>query len=68
MLNIVIPMAGQGSRFAKAGFKEPKPFIKIHDVPMIKLVIDNLRPNQPHRFIFVCQKAHIELYGLHKTK
>ena len=26
-VNIVIPMAGAGSRFAKAGYKDPKPFI-----------------------------------------
>ncbi|EFP1838508.1 lipopolysaccharide biosynthesis protein, partial [Campylobacter jejuni] len=26
-MNIVIPMAGLGSRFAKAGFDKPKPFM-----------------------------------------
>ena len=43
MINIVIPMAGAGSRFANAGFKDPKPLIKINDIPMIKIVIDNLK-------------------------
>lgn len=64
MLNIVIPMAGAGSRFAKAGYVDPKPLIKIHNEPMIKLVIDNLRPNQPHRFIFICQAVHVKEYNL----
>lgn len=64
MLNIVIPMAGAGSRFAKAGYTDPKPLIMVHDTPMIKLVINNLRPSQPHRFIFICQKSHVEKYGL----
>lgn len=64
MLNIVIPMAGAGSRFAKNGYKDPKPLIPVHGVPMIKLVIDNLRPSVPHRFIFVCQNVHIAAYGL----
>lgn len=64
MLNIVIPMAGAGSRFADAGYKDPKPLILINKTPMIKVVIDNLKPNQPHQFIFICQKKHIELYGL----
>jgi dTDP-glucose pyrophosphorylase len=64
MLNIVIPMAGAGSRFAKSGYKDPKPLIPVHGVPMIKLVIDNLRPSQPHRFIFICQNTHIFEYGL----
>lgn len=64
MLNIVIPMAGAGSRFANAGYTDPKPLIPVEGVPMIRLVIENLRPAQPHRFIFLCQKAHIDAYGL----
>lgn len=64
MLNIVIPMAGRGSRFADAGFVQPKPFIQIEGVPMIELVIRNLRPSQPHRFIFICQLTHMEHYDV----
>lgn len=64
MLQIVIPMAGLGSRFVKQGYLLPKPLIPVHGVPMIKVVIDNLRPKVPHRFIFVCQKEHIIEYGL----
>lgn len=64
MLNIVVPMAGAGSRFAKAGYIDPKPLIPVHGAPMIKVVIDNLRPVKPHRFIFVCQRAHVADYGL----
>lgn len=64
MLNIVIPMAGAGTRFAKEGFKNPKPLILVHGIPMIKVVIDNLKPNQKHRFIFICQRAHVREYGL----
>lgn len=66
MLNIVIPMAGAGSRFATAGYKDPKPLIKINNEPMIRLVIGNLRPSSSHRFIFICQQAHIEKYELDK--
>jgi dTDP-glucose pyrophosphorylase len=64
MINIVVPMAGHGSRFANAGYTDPKPLIPIGGRPMIEVVIDNLRPSQPHRFIFVCQQAHLEQYGL----
>jgi NDP-sugar pyrophosphorylase family protein len=64
MLNIVIPMAGHGSRFAKAGYTLPKPLIPVNGVPMIKVVIDNLTPKQPHRFIFICQAAHLAQFGL----
>ena len=64
MLNIVLPMAGRGSRFAEAGYTTPKPLIEIHGVPMIKVVVDNLTPKCEHRFIFVCQQEHIEKYNL----
>lgn len=64
MLNIVIPMAGRGSRFADAGYKAPKPLIDVHGKPMIQVVVENLRPNIPHRFIFICQNQHIEEYEL----
>ena len=53
MLNIVVPMAGAGSRFALQGFKDPKPLIPVSGKPMIQWVIDNLTPTEPHRFIFV---------------
>lgn len=64
MLNIVIPMAGRGSRFADAGYSDPKPLIPVHGVPMIRLVIGNVRPSTPHRFVFICQRAHVGAYGL----
>jgi NDP-sugar pyrophosphorylase family protein len=63
-LTIVVPMAGRGSRFAEAGFEKPKPMIEINGVPMIRLVIENLRPSRPHRFVFICQRAHMESFGL----
>ena len=40
MINIVIPMAGAGSRFAKAGYDKPKPFIDVLGKPMICHVLD----------------------------
>jgi dTDP-glucose pyrophosphorylase len=57
-------MAGAGSRFGKSGYIDPKPLIKIHGIEMIRLVIENLRPSQPHKFIFICQKDHIEHFQL----
>lgn len=64
MLTIVVPMAGAGSRFAREGFADPKPLIPVNGVPMIKVVIDNLTPAQPHRFVFVVQAKHVEAYRL----
>lgn len=64
MLNIVIPMAGRGSRFAEAGYKDPKPLISVHGKPMIQVVVENLTPKCEHRFIFICQNQHNKDYGL----
>jgi dTDP-glucose pyrophosphorylase len=64
MLNIVIPMAGSGSRFAVAGYPQPKPLIPVHGVPMIQVVINNLRPSCAHRFVFICQRSHVAEHGL----
>ncbi|MEW4451916.1 glycosyltransferase family 2 protein [Bremerella sp. JC817] len=55
-------MAGRGSRFAKEGFKLPKPLIDVRGVPMIQLAMSNLRPNRPHRFVFLCLQDHLEQY------
>ena len=66
MLNIVIPMAGLGSRFSKAGYTIPKPLIPVNGVPMIQVVIKNLTPLQEHRFIFIVQQEQIDKYSLDK--
>lgn len=64
MINIVIPMAGKGSRFSNAGYILPKPLIQVHNKPMIEYVINNIKPNEEHRFIFICLEEHIEKYNL----
>jgi NDP-sugar pyrophosphorylase family protein len=63
MLNIVMPMAGRGKRFADAGFATPKPLIPIHGRPMTEVVMANLRPSRPHRFIFLILREHAESFG-----
>ncbi len=44
-VNVIIPAAGEGSRFAKAGWKKPKPFIDVDGSPMLDHVIDNVVPS-----------------------
>jgi HAD superfamily hydrolase (TIGR01509 family) len=46
-LRIVIPMAGEGSRFRQAGYTISKPLIPIQDKPMIMWVLDNLISKNP---------------------
>jgi len=67
MLNIVLPIAGRGSRFADAGYELPKPLIPVHGVPMIEAVVRNVRPAVAHRFIFVALADHLRHLGMRET-
>ena len=61
-LNVLIPMAGAGSRFEAAGYTFPKPLIDINNKPMIQVVVDNL--NIDANYIYIVQKSHREKYNL----
>lgn len=61
-MNILIPMAGKGSRFAQAGYTFPKPLIEINNKPMIQLVVENL--NIQGQYIFIVLKEEYEKYNL----
>ena len=61
-LNVVIPMAGAGSRFADVGYTFPKPLIEVKGKPMIQVVVESL--NIEANFIYIVQKSHREKYNL----
>jgi beta-phosphoglucomutase-like phosphatase (HAD superfamily)/dTDP-glucose pyrophosphorylase len=60
--NILIPMAGSGSRFFNAGYKDPKPLIDVDGKPMIQRVVENI--GIPGKYIFIVQAEHYEKYSL----
>lgn len=57
-MNIIVPMAGAGSRFATAGFTRPKPFIDVAGQPMIERVLRNLTISGA-RFILLIRHEHV---------
>jgi len=61
-LNVLIPMAGLGSRFVSAGYSLPKPLIDVKGKPMIQLVVENL--NIKANYIFIIQREHYEKFNL----
>lgn len=61
-LNVLIPMAGAGSRFAAAGYTFPKPLIDVNGKPMIQVVVENLGLDANYHF--VVQKEHREKFNL----
>lgn len=65
-MKILIPMAGEGSRFAKEGYTFPKPLIDVSGKPMIQVVTENL--DFDATYIFLVRKQHLEKYsGLRTT-
>jgi HAD superfamily hydrolase (TIGR01509 family) len=61
-LNVLVPMAGAGSRFAQQGYTFPKPLIEVNGKPMIQVVVENL--NIEAHYIFIVQQDHYEKYNL----
>ena len=62
-IQVVVPMAGEGSRFRVAGYTVPKPFIPVFEKPMIQWVIDNVKSDSfDIEFLLLCRKSHIQAY------
>jgi len=60
-INVVIPMAGLGSRFLKAGYDVPKPFLDLAGEPMIQRVVENLDIPGAN-YIMVVRREHMGKY------
>jgi HAD superfamily hydrolase (TIGR01509 family) len=61
-LQIVIPMAGAGNSFKKAGYKFPKFLIDVAGKPMIQWVTENI--NAEAKFIFILNEADYKKYNV----
>jgi len=57
-VKILIPMAGHGDRFKKAGYEDPKPLIKVNKKRIIEYVVEMFSPDD--EFVFICDVDHIE--------
>lgn len=60
-VNVIIPAAGEGSRFAKAGWKKPKPFIDVGGQLMLEHVINNVTPTEASVTILLRQE-HLDAH------
>lgn len=58
----LIPLAGRGSRFANAGYLDPKPLIEVSGKPMIIQASESLPKSEHH--IFVTLQEHLDNYPL----
>jgi|TARA_R100000479_G_scaffold117786_2_gene60127 dTDP-glucose pyrophosphorylase len=63
MTTVLIPMAGAGSRFEKAGYTFPKPLIEVNGKPMIQTVVENLNLKD-EKHVYIVQKEHYDRFAL----
>lgn len=61
-ITTVLPLAGEGSRFSKNGYKDPKPLIDVNGLPMVVQAIKCLPQSDSN--IFICREKHLEGYPL----
>ncbi len=66
-MNIVIPMAGRGSRLAEDPTGRPKPLIEVHGRPLWSWAVNCLPLNSAQRIIFVCLGSHIDNFGVDRA-
>lgn len=64
-LHIVMPMAGEGSRFANAGWTTPKPLIELNGQPLFKRAISSVvAEGIEMKYSFIVRQEHIDKYGI----
>ena len=51
MINIVVPLAGEGTRFSSTGIKTPKPLIVVNGKTMIEHSVETLGIKGQYIFI-----------------
>ena len=60
-----MPMAGEGSRFANAGWTTPKPLIELKGMPLFKRAISSVSDDDiKMKYSFIVRQEHIEKYGI----
>ena len=66
-LHIVMPMAGEGSRFLKEGWTTPKPLIELNGQPLFKHAISSVTDKDIQmKYSFIVRQEHIDKYQIEK--
>lgn len=64
-LHIIMPMAGEGSRFLKEGWTTPKPLIMLNGEPLFKHAISSVHIDDvPMKYSFIVRQEHIDKYQI----
>lgn len=64
-LHVVMPMAGEGSRFREAGWETPKPLIELNGKPLFVRAIESVKiEGVPMKYSLIVRREHIDEYGI----
>lgn len=64
-LHIIMPMAGEGSRFKKEGWTTPKPLIMLNGMPLFKHAISSVHDEDIElKYSFIVRQEHIDDYHI----
>ena len=64
-LHIIMPMAGEGSRFAQAGWTTPKPLIELWGMPLFQRAISSVAiEGIDMKYSFIVRQEHIDKQGI----
>jgi dTDP-glucose pyrophosphorylase len=64
-LHIIMPMAGEGSRFLKEGYTTPKPLIMVDNKPLFMHAVDSIKlDNTTIKYSFIVRQEHIDKYNI----
>ncbi|MCW8965851.1 MAG: glycosyltransferase family 2 protein [Candidatus Pacearchaeota archaeon] len=71
-MNILVPMAGRGSRFLKEShnnpeYAKPKPTINVKGHPMVRWALASLPLTEKDQLIFLVLKEHVENFRIDET-
>ena len=64
-LHIIMPMAGEGSRFQKEGWTTPKPLIELKSTPLFIRAINSVSIDGAYmKYSFIVRQEHIDNYKI----
>lgn len=64
-IDLVMPMAGRGSRFSRQGFDQPKPLVPLGDKPFYVWAVESVASKANVRdLVFVVLREHVEVFGI----
>jgi NDP-sugar pyrophosphorylase family protein len=64
-MKVIVPMAGTGDRFRKAGYEDPKPLIPVNGKMIIEYILDMFDPDDD--YVFICNETHLRTTHMRET-